>query len=60
MAKLRIPEILPTSPMTLSCPFCKAKPDRECSTKAGGFAAVHVQRIVAAAKDTKRKRDDFS
>jgi len=39
---------LKTNPATLHCPFCKAKPNSDCETSAGGFA-VHVARIKAAA-----------
>jgi hypothetical protein len=53
---------LPTSPLTLFCPFCGAKPGRDCLTTELGFAAVHVLRIKAAAlvdgptRPKKRKR----
>jgi len=44
-----LPPVLPTSPLSLECPFCKAKPGRDCSTSSGGFSVVHVARIKAAA-----------
>jgi hypothetical protein len=53
MPKPRIPEKLPTSPVSLLCPYCKAKPGMDCTTSAGGFAAIHVQRIAAAAAKDK-------
>jgi hypothetical protein len=50
MAKLKasMPEILPTSPISLICPFCKAKPDHDCVTNVGEFSAIHIARIEAA------------
>ena len=62
VAKSKIP-VLPISPITLACPFCDAKPGRDCETSSGGFSLVHVQRIKAAAKvdaANKRKREEFS
>ena len=50
---------LPTSPLSLKCPFCKAKPFKDCVTASGQFSIVHVQRIEAAAKksaDTRAER----
>ncbi|MGH9729920.1 MAG: zinc finger domain-containing protein [Candidatus Acidiferrales bacterium] len=58
--KLSIPEVLPSSPVSLACPFCKAKPGRDCATTSGTFSAIHIQRIKAAAsldKATTRKED---
>lgn len=51
MGKSKIP-VLPTSPISLKCPFCGAKPDQDqdCFTTSGGFAAIHVARIKAAAR----------
>jgi hypothetical protein len=57
-SKVDVPEILPTSPINLTCPFCKAAPSRDCMTTSGGFAAIHVARIQAAAaidRGAKRK-----
>jgi|GraSoiStandDraft_5_1057265.scaffolds.fasta_scaffold113503_1 hypothetical protein len=51
---------LPTSPLTLPCPFCKARPGDDCATSAGGFAAIHVRRIKAAADIDTIKRDKLS
>jgi hypothetical protein len=45
--KGKIPESLATSPISLLCPTCLALPGRDCIT--GGFAAIHVARIKAAA-----------
>jgi hypothetical protein len=44
-----IPDMLPTSPISLLCPFCKAKPSRDCSTTSSGFSVIHLARIKAAA-----------
>jgi len=41
---------LPISPISLVCPFCKARPGRDCTTTSGVFSAIHVARIKAAAK----------
>jgi hypothetical protein len=49
-AKISIPEVLPTSPLDLICPFCAAKPGSDCETTAGGLSAIHVARIGAAAR----------
>jgi hypothetical protein len=48
-AAIRIPEVLPTSPISLVCPFRKAKPGDDCLTTSGGFSAVHIARVKAAA-----------
>jgi hypothetical protein len=49
--------VLPVAPISLPCPFCKAKPGKDCSTSAGGFAVLHVARIrAAAARDAANKR----
>jgi hypothetical protein len=52
VAKLKVPilETLPTSPLSVACPLCKALPMYDCATKLGVFAAVHVARINAAAR----------
>jgi hypothetical protein len=48
--------VLPTSPMSLACPSCEAKPGYDCMTLQGGLSAIHIQRIMAAAAvDGKRK-----
>ena len=49
MPKIPVPEVLPTSPLSLQCPFCGAKPGKDCLTGEGGFAVVHLPRIDAAA-----------
>ena len=46
---MKIPKVLPINPVTLVCPFCKAKPGYDCLTTAKGYAALHLQRIAAAA-----------
>jgi hypothetical protein len=48
MTKRKTIAVLPTSPLTLMCPLCKAKPGRDCSIRFGNFSAVHVARIRAA------------
>jgi hypothetical protein len=54
-------KILPKSPVQLSCPFCKAKPGKDCATSEGGFSLLHVARIkkaatLAALNKSRRKR----
>jgi hypothetical protein len=52
-----LPKVLATSPKSLVCPFCKAKPSRDCATSSAGFSIIHLARIKAAASvDNKRKR----
>jgi hypothetical protein len=42
---------LPISPMSIFCPWCKAKPWESCATKLGTeLEVVHVERIKAAAE----------
>jgi hypothetical protein len=55
-AKPSIPAVLATSPVSLRCPFCDAKPGEDCATTSGGFSAIHVERIKAAARIRKTKR----
>ena len=60
MAKkeIHIPEVLPVNPISLVCPFCKAKKGKDCATSSGGFSVLYLARIQAAAlKDSARKRD---
>jgi hypothetical protein len=47
--KITVLEVLPTSPLSLWCPSCGAKPGKDCSTSKGGFAALHLPRVAAAA-----------
>jgi hypothetical protein len=47
--KIDIPEVLPVSPVSLPCPKCKAKAGKDCATTSGGFAAIHLERVKAAA-----------
>jgi len=47
--KGNIPEVLATSALGITCPFCGAKPGLDCMTTSGGFSAVHIVRIKAAA-----------
>ena len=44
-----IPERLPIGPMSLTCPHCKSKRGKDCTTTAGGFSAIHLERIEMAA-----------
>jgi len=55
----RMTNVLPTSPMSLVCPLCKAQPGYACETATGGqLEVVHVARIkAAAAKDRLPKAD---
>ena len=46
----KIPEKLPTSPLSLICPRCSTKPGRDCIQSDGTFSAIHIERIRAAAK----------
>lgn len=51
MAKTAIPKSLPTSPLTLRCPFCGAKPGDDCETFSKvQLGIVHMARVKAAAK----------
>jgi hypothetical protein len=45
----QIPERLPISPMSLTCPYCKSPRGEDCTTRAGTFSAIHVERIKMAA-----------
>lgn len=49
MPKLAIPEELPTSPLSLFCPYCGAKPGVDCETLTHVIGMVHLSRIAAAA-----------
>ena len=57
MPKIPVPEVLATSPLSVQCPFCGAKPGKDCSTRKGGFAVLHLPRIDAAALIDKRARE---
>ena len=57
MAKNSIPEVLSTSPVSLTCPYCGAKRGEDCETLRGEVALVHVARIEAAANADTRKRN---
>jgi hypothetical protein len=48
--ELPISEELPVSPESVRCPFCGAKPGKDCATNSGFPSLVHVARIKAAAK----------
>jgi hypothetical protein len=52
--KIIVPEVLPASPLSLWCPFCGAKPGKDCSTSKGGFAVLHLARVAAAALTDKK------
>jgi hypothetical protein len=50
VTKPKPPAKLPTSPMTLVCPLCGARPGHDCETTSHvPLAIVHVKRIEAAA-----------
>jgi hypothetical protein len=51
-----IPEVLPVSAISLRCPMCGAKPGHDCETTSGGFSAVHLVRLKAAARADKKNR----
>jgi hypothetical protein len=52
-------QMLPTSPVTLACPRCKAKPGHDCVMLSGKAPLVHVARIKAAAAPwTKQEKVD--
>jgi hypothetical protein len=53
-AKPSIPDVLPISPISLDCPLCGANPGHDCETTSGGFSAVHIDRIKAAARANKK------
>ena len=59
-----VPPVLLVSPITLTCPFCHAKPNKDCMTTSGGYSVIHVQRVKAAAKKdaahAKRRREDVN
>ncbi len=58
MVKTTIKESLPTSPITLVCPSCGAKPGHDCKTPSKvRLHVVHIARVKAAAKmDKDRKK----
>jgi len=44
MSKRRAtPKRLPISPISLTCPRCKAKRGQDCMTTSGGFVAVQIE-----------------
>jgi hypothetical protein len=45
----KIPEELPTSPLSLMCPICSAKPGQDCARYPDETAIMHIERIEAAA-----------
>jgi hypothetical protein len=47
--KLVIPEKLPTSPLSIFCPYCGAKPGEDCESVTEVVGVVHLSRIAAAA-----------
>jgi hypothetical protein len=54
--KASMSEMLPTSPISLVCPLCKAKPDHDCVTDVGEFSAIHIARIEAAVSMGKARK----
>jgi hypothetical protein len=57
MLKIPVPEVLPTSPLSLWCPYCGASPGDDCETLKGGVATVHLLRVAAAALIDEQGRD---
>jgi hypothetical protein len=49
VAKNKVHEFLPISPITLNCPCCKAKSGVACDTPKGEVEVIHLERIEAAA-----------
>ena len=51
MAKIKvsIPDMLPTSPLSLVCPLCGAEPNQDCIRISNNLSIIHVPRIAAAA-----------
>lgn len=43
------PEYIDVSPMTLTCPRCKAKPGKACLKLKDDIELIHLERIEAAA-----------
>jgi len=41
---------LAINPISLTCPFCHAKPQRDCVTASGGSSHIHIAGIRAAAR----------
>jgi hypothetical protein len=54
--KVEISDILPVSPLSLQCPHCQARPNKDCTASSGGFSVLHVERIQAAAAKDKAKK----
>jgi hypothetical protein len=52
-SKGEIPEFPGTSPISILCPTCMSMPGLDCIT--GGFAAIHVARVEAAALADKQR-----
>jgi hypothetical protein len=55
-AKVDIPAELQVSPVHLTCPRCKVKAGQNCMTTSGGLAAVHLERMQAAAMATRKNK----
>jgi hypothetical protein len=49
MPELTTPKRLPLNPLTLTCPFCRAKRGQDCELSPSGLPVVHVERIEMAA-----------
>ncbi len=47
--KFPIPPRLPVSPLSLTCPYCKAKRGEDCGESSNGLGATHLERILMAA-----------
>jgi hypothetical protein len=52
-----LPDYIPISPMTLTCPRCKAAPGVACQKLRDEVELIHIERIEAAAeKDLAAKK----
>lgn len=55
-SKPAVPDPLPTSPLSIGCPLCKADPGQDCTAPADEIPLIHIQRIKAAATMDRAKR----
>ena len=51
----KLPEQLPVSPMSVTCPRCSASPGRNCVQLAEQVEGIHIERIEAAAKKQRER-----
>jgi hypothetical protein len=52
VAMPKLPEQLPVSPMSVTCPRCSANPGRNCVQLAEQVEGIHIERIHAAARSS--------